>query len=169
MRWLWRSRVRVNYRSRTFVVRLMSRTLLVLGWRLICPSPSVVAQLDGSVCFFLERVNEAGFGISTAKSEQDVRQKRRRLLWAFDVPAIARIALDDSWDRVTAHDRKEGLKAFEEPIATAYVRPTRNKMRNVFGLITIIWSGLFERFEPLDVRKMMKLYAELLFVARAAP
>ena len=117
-------------------MRLMSRTLLVLGWRLICPSSSVVAQLDGSVRSFLERVNEAGFGISTAKSEQEVRQKCRRLLWAFDVAAIARIALDDSWDRVTAYDRKEGLKAFEELIATAYVRPARNQMRNDFGLIT---------------------------------
>jgi AcrR family transcriptional regulator len=31
------------------------------------------------------------------------------------------------------------------------------------GLIAIIWSGLFERFEPLDVRAMMKAHIELLF------
>ena len=31
------------------------------------------------------------------------------------------------------------------------------------GLVAIIWSGLFERFEPLDVRKMMKTHVELLF------
>lgn len=31
------------------------------------------------------------------------------------------------------------------------------------GMIAIIWSGLFERFEPLDVRKMMKVHFELLF------
>lgn len=37
------------------------------------------------------------------------------------------------------------------------------------GLIAIIWSGLFERFEPLDVRKMMKTYVELLFAPRRAP
>ena len=36
------------------------------------------------------------------------------------------------------------------------------------GLIAIIWSGLFERFEPLDVRKMMKTYVELLFAPRRA-
>jgi AcrR family transcriptional regulator len=31
------------------------------------------------------------------------------------------------------------------------------------GLIAIIWSGLFERFEPLDVRKMMQTHVDLLF------
>ncbi|MBI1205504.1 MAG: TetR family transcriptional regulator [Rhodopseudomonas sp.] len=31
------------------------------------------------------------------------------------------------------------------------------------GLIAIIWSGLFERFEPLDVRKMMLAHAKLMF------
>ena len=37
------------------------------------------------------------------------------------------------------------------------------------GLVAIIWSGLFERFEPLDVRKMMKTHVELLFGPRRAP
>jgi AcrR family transcriptional regulator len=36
------------------------------------------------------------------------------------------------------------------------------------GLVAIIWSGLFERFEPLDVRKMMKTHVELLFAPRRA-
>jgi AcrR family transcriptional regulator len=36
------------------------------------------------------------------------------------------------------------------------------------GLVAIIWSGLFERFEPLDVRKMMKTHIELLFVPERA-
>jgi AcrR family transcriptional regulator len=31
------------------------------------------------------------------------------------------------------------------------------------GLIAIIWNGLFERFEPLDVRAMMKTHFDLLF------
>jgi AcrR family transcriptional regulator len=34
------------------------------------------------------------------------------------------------------------------------------------GMLAIIWSGLFERFEPLDVRKMMKTHLDLLFSAR---
>lgn len=34
------------------------------------------------------------------------------------------------------------------------------------GLIAIVWNGLFERFEPLDVRKMMKTHLELLFSGR---
>jgi AcrR family transcriptional regulator len=34
------------------------------------------------------------------------------------------------------------------------------------GLIAIIWSGLFERFEPLDVCKMMQTHLELLFGSR---
>ena len=36
------------------------------------------------------------------------------------------------------------------------------------GLVAIVWSGLFERFEPLDVRKMMKTHIELLFAPRRA-
>ena len=37
------------------------------------------------------------------------------------------------------------------------------------GLVAIVWSGLFERFEPLDVRKMMNAHVELLFAPRRAP
>ncbi len=37
------------------------------------------------------------------------------------------------------------------------------------GLVAIIWSGLFERFEPLDVRKMMKAHVEMLLAPRRAP
>src|SRR5471032_2156279 len=37
------------------------------------------------------------------------------------------------------------------------------------GLVAIIWSGLFERFEPLDVRAMMKAHVELLFAPRRVP
>jgi AcrR family transcriptional regulator len=37
------------------------------------------------------------------------------------------------------------------------------------GLVAIIWSGLFERFEPLDVRAMMQAHVALLFApGRAA-
>ena len=50
----------------------------------------------------------------------------------------------------------EGLAEFPQIIAAP-------------GLVAIIWSGLFERFEPLDVRKMMKTYVELLFAPRRAP
>ena len=49
----------------------------------------------------------------------------------------------------------EGLAEFPQIIAAP-------------GLIAIIWSGLFERFEPLDVRKMMKTHLDLLFSARRA-
>src|SRR5665647_3969018 len=36
------------------------------------------------------------------------------------------------------------------------------------GLVAIIWSGLFEKFEPLDVRAMMKTHVALLFAPRRA-
>ncbi len=49
----------------------------------------------------------------------------------------------------------EGLAEFPQIIAAP-------------GLVAIIWSGLFERFEPLDVRKMMKTHVDLLFSARRA-
>ena len=34
------------------------------------------------------------------------------------------------------------------------------------GIIAIFWSGLFDRFEPLDVRAMMRANCERLFAAR---
>jgi AcrR family transcriptional regulator len=36
------------------------------------------------------------------------------------------------------------------------------------GLVAIIWAGLFERYRPLDVRKMMTAHIELLFAPRRA-
>jgi AcrR family transcriptional regulator len=36
------------------------------------------------------------------------------------------------------------------------------------GLVAIVWSGLFERFEPLDVRALMKTHIDLLFAPRSA-
>jgi AcrR family transcriptional regulator len=36
------------------------------------------------------------------------------------------------------------------------------------GLVAIIWNGLFERFEPLDVRAMLKVHFALLFAAGRA-
>jgi AefR-like transcriptional repressor, C-terminal domain len=47
----------------------------------------------------------------------------------------------------------EGLAEFPQIIAAP-------------GMLAIIWSGLFERFEPLDVRKMMKTHVDLLFSTR---
>ena len=37
------------------------------------------------------------------------------------------------------------------------------------GLIAVVWSGLFERFEPLDVRAMMKTHLDLLFSRGETP
>jgi AcrR family transcriptional regulator len=34
------------------------------------------------------------------------------------------------------------------------------------GVVAIIWSGLFERFEPINVRAMMKTHLEMLFAPR---
>jgi AcrR family transcriptional regulator len=37
------------------------------------------------------------------------------------------------------------------------------------GIIAIIWNGLFDRFEPLDVRAMMRAHFERLLDARRQP
>lgn len=34
------------------------------------------------------------------------------------------------------------------------------------GLVAVIWTGLFERYEPIDVRGMLKAYFAILFDAR---
>ena len=36
------------------------------------------------------------------------------------------------------------------------------------ALVAVMWSGLFDRFEPLDVREMMQAHLELLFGERSA-
>ena len=36
------------------------------------------------------------------------------------------------------------------------------------GIVAIIWSGLFDRFEPIDVRGMMKAHIELLLTSKNA-
>lgn len=36
------------------------------------------------------------------------------------------------------------------------------------GLVAIIWSGLFAKYEPLDVRKLMQTHVDLLFAPRRA-
>ena len=36
------------------------------------------------------------------------------------------------------------------------------------GLLAIVWSGLFERFAPLDVQELMRAHLDLLFGERAA-
>jgi len=50
----------------------------------------------------------------------------------------------------------EGLAEFPQIIAAP-------------GLVAIVWNGLFERFEPLDVRKMMKTHLDLLFAQGRVP
>ena len=37
------------------------------------------------------------------------------------------------------------------------------------GLLAVIWTGLFDRFEPLDVRAMMKTHLDILFARRSLP
>jgi AcrR family transcriptional regulator len=37
------------------------------------------------------------------------------------------------------------------------------------GIVAIVWSGLFDRFEPLDVRAMVRAYFDLLFRPRSPP
>ena len=37
------------------------------------------------------------------------------------------------------------------------------------GLLAIIWNGLFERFDPIDARAMMKAHIDLLFASGRAP
>jgi AcrR family transcriptional regulator len=37
------------------------------------------------------------------------------------------------------------------------------------GIMAIVWGGLFERFEPLDVRSLMRAHFEILFGKENAP
>jgi AcrR family transcriptional regulator len=36
------------------------------------------------------------------------------------------------------------------------------------GLVAVVWSGLFDRFEPLDVRALMQAHVEVLFAPRSS-
>jgi AcrR family transcriptional regulator len=35
------------------------------------------------------------------------------------------------------------------------------------GIVAVVWTGLFDRYEPLDVREMMKAHFDILFGARS--
>ena len=37
------------------------------------------------------------------------------------------------------------------------------------GIVAIMWSGLFDRFEPLDLRAMMRAHFDMLFGKENAP
>lgn len=37
------------------------------------------------------------------------------------------------------------------------------------GIVAVIWSGLFERFSPLDIEAMMHAHLDIMFGERAAP
>jgi AcrR family transcriptional regulator len=37
------------------------------------------------------------------------------------------------------------------------------------GIVAIVWSGLFDRFEPLDVRALMRAHLDILFGDRRPP
>jgi len=37
------------------------------------------------------------------------------------------------------------------------------------GIVAIVWSGLFDRFEPLDVRAMVRAYFDRLLGPRRQP
>ena len=36
------------------------------------------------------------------------------------------------------------------------------------GLVAHVWNGLFDRFEPLDARQLMRAHIEILFGERSA-
>jgi hypothetical protein len=36
------------------------------------------------------------------------------------------------------------------------------------GLVAILWNGLFEKFEPLDVRAIMRAHFDLVFAREGA-
>jgi hypothetical protein len=37
------------------------------------------------------------------------------------------------------------------------------------GVVAILWSGLFDRFEPIDVRAMLRAHFEILLSQRSVP
>src|SRR6476469_6717995 len=83
-------------------------------------------------------------------------------------PKLAEFYYREVLSRIIAADRSllqraaargevpEGLAEFPQIIAAP-------------GLVAIVWNGLFERFEPLDVRKMMKTHLDLLFAQGRVP
>ena len=61
-------------------------------------------------------------------SEAEARERCRALLAkAFDVPAMGKETLGQTWDKVTEAQRKEFLDAFEEDVISAYLRRMRAK------------------------------------------
>jgi hypothetical protein len=34
------------------------------------------------------------------------------------------------------------------------------------GIVAVVWSGLFDKYEPLDVRAMMQAHVDIIFRSR---
>ena len=82
-------------------------------------------------------------------------------------PKLAEFYYREVLSRVIAAMRKLMRRAAERgdaPVALAEFP----QLIAAPGLIAIVWSGLFERFEPLDVRAMMQAHIDLLFDTRSA-
>jgi hypothetical protein len=37
------------------------------------------------------------------------------------------------------------------------------------GIVAIIWSGLFDRFEPIDIRALLRAHFDVLFNSEGSP
>jgi phospholipid transport system substrate-binding protein len=97
---------------------------LIFAWPII-PAVAAEENTEDAIRAFIEKVNEDSVGFSSG-SEADARERCRALLaWAFDVPAMGKEALGQTWDTATEEERKEFLQAFEEEIISAYLRRMR--------------------------------------------
>jgi len=83
-------------------------------------------------------------------------------------PKLAEVYYREVLSRVIAAMRKLLQRAAERGEAPAALVEFPQIIA-ASGLLAIVWNGLFDRFEPLDVRAMMKAHVEILFAPRRAP
>jgi ABC-type transporter MlaC component len=107
----------------TSTARVFVRAVIVFACCFTTINVPASAQSNNSVRNFVERLNSASMALLNTKSTQDARKKCRHLLaWAFDVRAMARIALGDAWPKATDSERRGFYDAFENGLVRVYVR-----------------------------------------------
>ena len=81
-------------------------------------------------------------------------------------PALAEFYYREVLARVLGAARQLLRRAFERGELKSDALVRFPQLIGAPGIIAIVWSGLFDRFEPLDVRGMMRAQFDCLFDAR---
>lgn len=83
-------------------------------------------------------------------------------------PKLAEFYYREVLSRILGGLRTRLRRAYEEGEITHEALARFPQLIAAPGIVAIIWSGLFDRFEPLDVRELLRAHMDVLFDKRKA-